>query len=134
MNFGWHIDEPTSQTIMDAAFDAGINFFDTADVYGAVASDEILGLIAPGPGRLTQWDAAAAPFDRVARTSPHRSSSPAASRRRAAPGPGLLRHVHRAAVSTSTAKHSSRRSRSARLRNTVWAFNADRPAVCLTDY
>ena len=43
MNFGWHTDEPTSQSIMDAALDAGINFFDTADIYGAGASEEILG-------------------------------------------------------------------------------------------
>jgi NDP-hexose C3-ketoreductase / dTDP-4-oxo-2-deoxy-alpha-D-pentos-2-ene 2,3-reductase len=43
MNFGWHTDEPTSQAIMDAALDAGINFFDTADIYGAGASEDILG-------------------------------------------------------------------------------------------
>jgi aryl-alcohol dehydrogenase-like predicted oxidoreductase len=50
MNFGWSADEPTSQQIMDAAFDAGINFFDTADIYsnwspgnpGGV-SEEIIG-------------------------------------------------------------------------------------------
>jgi aryl-alcohol dehydrogenase-like predicted oxidoreductase len=33
MTFGWGADEPTSHVIMDRAFDAGINFFDTADVY-----------------------------------------------------------------------------------------------------
>jgi aryl-alcohol dehydrogenase-like predicted oxidoreductase len=33
MNFGWSADEPTSHAIMDAAFDAGINFLDTADIY-----------------------------------------------------------------------------------------------------
>ncbi|HEX2620157.1 MAG TPA: aldo/keto reductase, partial [Phototrophicaceae bacterium] len=33
MNFGWSVDEAGSHTIMDAALDAGINFFDTADVY-----------------------------------------------------------------------------------------------------
>jgi NDP-hexose C3-ketoreductase / dTDP-4-oxo-2-deoxy-alpha-D-pentos-2-ene 2,3-reductase len=43
MNFGWHTDEPTSQTIMDAALDAGINFFDTANIYADGASEEILG-------------------------------------------------------------------------------------------
>jgi len=43
MNFGWHADEPTSQRIMDAAVDAGINFFDTADAYGAGSSESILG-------------------------------------------------------------------------------------------
>ena len=43
MNFGWHADEATSHTIMDTALDAGINFFDTADIYGAGGSEEILG-------------------------------------------------------------------------------------------
>ena len=43
MNFGWHTDEQASQTIMDAALDAGVNFFDTADIYGAGASESILG-------------------------------------------------------------------------------------------
>ncbi|MGW7465777.1 aldo/keto reductase [Streptomyces xantholiticus] len=34
MNFGPQTDEAASHTIMDAALDAGINFFDTANVYG----------------------------------------------------------------------------------------------------
>ncbi|MFB7332932.1 aldo/keto reductase [Streptomyces adustus] len=34
MNFGPLTDEADSHTIMDAALDAGINFFDTANVYG----------------------------------------------------------------------------------------------------
>ena len=34
MNFGELTDESTSFAIMDEALDAGINFFDTADVYG----------------------------------------------------------------------------------------------------
>ncbi|NWG16186.1 MAG: aldo/keto reductase [Chloroflexi bacterium] len=33
MTFGWSADEPTSFAIMDAAFEAGINFIDTADIY-----------------------------------------------------------------------------------------------------
>jgi aryl-alcohol dehydrogenase-like predicted oxidoreductase len=34
MNFGPETDEPTSHAIMDKALDYGINFFDTANVYG----------------------------------------------------------------------------------------------------
>jgi aryl-alcohol dehydrogenase-like predicted oxidoreductase len=34
MNFGPHADEETSYEIMDFALDQGINFFDTANVYG----------------------------------------------------------------------------------------------------
>jgi aryl-alcohol dehydrogenase-like predicted oxidoreductase len=33
MQFGWTADEATSFEILSAAFDAGINFFDTADMY-----------------------------------------------------------------------------------------------------
>ncbi len=34
MNFGWHTSEEDSFKIMDRALELGINFFDTADVYG----------------------------------------------------------------------------------------------------
>ncbi len=34
MNFGWHTPEKESFRIMDKALELGINFFDTADVYG----------------------------------------------------------------------------------------------------
>ncbi|GAB4470430.1 MAG: aldo/keto reductase [Anaerolineae bacterium] len=33
MTFGWGADEDTSLAILDRAFDAGINFIDTADIY-----------------------------------------------------------------------------------------------------
>ena len=56
MNFGPLTDEPTSHQIMDAAHDAGINFFDTANVYGFDAgkgrTEEIVGSwFATGGGR-----------------------------------------------------------------------------------
>lgn len=35
MTFGWSADEATSHRILDAAFDAGINFIDTADIYSS---------------------------------------------------------------------------------------------------
>ncbi len=34
MNFGWVADEATGFEIMDEALEQGINYFDTADVYG----------------------------------------------------------------------------------------------------
>ena len=34
MNFGPNTEEPVAHRIMDAALDAGVNFFDTANVYG----------------------------------------------------------------------------------------------------
>ncbi|MBA8793696.1 aryl-alcohol dehydrogenase-like predicted oxidoreductase [Friedmanniella endophytica] len=56
MNFGPHTDEPTSHGIMDTAHDQGINFFDTANVYGRQVStgrtEEIIGnWFATGGGR-----------------------------------------------------------------------------------
>jgi aryl-alcohol dehydrogenase-like predicted oxidoreductase len=43
-NFGGRIDEAASRAVIDAALDAGIAFFDTADVYGnGGGSEEIIG-------------------------------------------------------------------------------------------
>ncbi|MCK7518774.1 MAG: aldo/keto reductase [Ignavibacteriales bacterium] len=36
MNLAKLVDEKTSFAILDAAIDAGINFIDTADVYGGI--------------------------------------------------------------------------------------------------
>ncbi|WP_312833515.1 aldo/keto reductase [Comamonas sp.] len=41
MNFGELVDEAASFKIMDEALDAGINFFDTADVYGGPQSPDM---------------------------------------------------------------------------------------------
>jgi aryl-alcohol dehydrogenase-like predicted oxidoreductase len=41
MNFGEFTDEPTSFDIMDKALEVGINFFDTADVYGGPNSPDM---------------------------------------------------------------------------------------------
>jgi aryl-alcohol dehydrogenase-like predicted oxidoreductase len=56
MNFGPETDEPTSFKIMDAAHDAGLNFFDSANVYGFAkgrgTTEEIVGRwFAQGGGR-----------------------------------------------------------------------------------
>jgi aryl-alcohol dehydrogenase-like predicted oxidoreductase len=42
-NFGWRMEEKDSVRVVHAALDAGINFFDTADIYGGTKSEEILG-------------------------------------------------------------------------------------------
>jgi aryl-alcohol dehydrogenase-like predicted oxidoreductase len=56
MNFGWFTDEAESFRIMDRALELGINFFDTADVYGWTVqhgtTEEIIGRwLAQGGGR-----------------------------------------------------------------------------------
>lgn len=56
MNFGWHASEEDSFKIMDRALELGINFFDTADVYGWSVekglTEEIIGRwLAQGGGR-----------------------------------------------------------------------------------
>src|SRR5580692_2583986 len=42
-NFGWRIDAAASARVVHAALDAGINFFDTADIYDTGRSEEFLG-------------------------------------------------------------------------------------------
>jgi aryl-alcohol dehydrogenase-like predicted oxidoreductase len=56
MNFGWHTSEEDSYKIMDRALELGINFFDTADIYGWSVehgyTEEIIGRwFAQGGGR-----------------------------------------------------------------------------------
>src|SRR3954469_8855398 len=48
-NFGGRIDEDATRAVVDAALDAGVTFFDTADIYGGQGgSEEILGRLLPG--------------------------------------------------------------------------------------
>jgi aryl-alcohol dehydrogenase-like predicted oxidoreductase len=47
-NFGARMDEAATKSVVDAALDAGINFLDTADVYGGGASETFLGRILHG--------------------------------------------------------------------------------------
>lgn len=42
-NFGRRLDRSGTETVVNAAMEGGINFFDTADVYGDGASEEYLG-------------------------------------------------------------------------------------------
>lgn len=42
-NFGRRLDSDATSAVVDAALDQGINFFDTADVYGGTKSEEFLG-------------------------------------------------------------------------------------------
>ncbi len=42
-NFGMRIDQAQTRMVVDAALDAGINFFDTADIYGGSKSEAFLG-------------------------------------------------------------------------------------------
>ena len=49
-NFGRRIDEAATKAVVDAALDAGITLFDTADIYGGGLSEEYLGR-ALGPRR-----------------------------------------------------------------------------------
>ena len=51
MTFGLQCDEPASQAIMNRAFDAGIDFFDTAEVYPVPPSKERVGVTEEFVGR-----------------------------------------------------------------------------------
>src|ERR1039458_3094948 len=50
-NFGWRIDAAATARVVDSALDAGINFLDTADIYGNGQSEEFLGHALKG-----RWD------------------------------------------------------------------------------
>src|SRR5450756_3065005 len=50
-NFGWRIAAPATARVVDSALDAGINFLDTADIYGNGQSEEFLGQALKG-----RWD------------------------------------------------------------------------------
>ena len=48
-NFGGRIDDAATRAVVDAALDAGVTFFDTADMYGSGGgSEEILGKVLKG--------------------------------------------------------------------------------------
>jgi aryl-alcohol dehydrogenase-like predicted oxidoreductase len=47
-NFGWHIDEARTREVVDAAIDARITMFDTADIYGDTESEAFLGRVLKG--------------------------------------------------------------------------------------
>jgi len=42
-NFGWRLDADATASVVHAALDAGIDFFDTAELYGEGRSEEFLG-------------------------------------------------------------------------------------------
>jgi len=51
-NFGWRVDLEQTRRVVDAALDAGINFLDTADIYGGRGeSERFLGEVLRG-----RWD------------------------------------------------------------------------------
>lgn len=45
ITFGQQIDEGTARELMESAYDAGVNFFDNAEVYAAGKSEEVMGRI-----------------------------------------------------------------------------------------
>ncbi len=47
-NFGRRVDEDGTRRVVDAALDAGVTFFDTADIYGGTKSETFLGRILAG--------------------------------------------------------------------------------------
>ena len=47
-NFGGRLDEAATKSVVDAAIDAGVTFFDTADTYGGTDSETFLGRVLAG--------------------------------------------------------------------------------------
>ena len=63
MQFGWTADEATAQHVLSVAYDAGINFIDTADIYSRWADGNPGGVAEQIVGRWIQQNAV--PRDRV---------------------------------------------------------------------
>jgi aryl-alcohol dehydrogenase-like predicted oxidoreductase len=63
MQFGWTADESTAQRVLSAAYDAGINFIDTADIYSRWANGNPGGVAEQIFGRWRQQNAV--PRDKV---------------------------------------------------------------------
>ena len=51
MTFGAQVNEPTAAAMIDLCLERGVNFIDTANVYNAGVSEEIVGRILRGPSR-----------------------------------------------------------------------------------
>jgi aryl-alcohol dehydrogenase-like predicted oxidoreductase len=84
MNFGWHTTEEESFKIMDRAVELGINFFDTADIYGWGGeqgdTEEILGRwFAQGGGRRDAVVLATKVFNPVKRKANQQLGKPPAA-------------------------------------------------------
>src|SRR6266516_1313377 len=47
-NFGGRIDLDATRAVVDAALDAGVTLFDTADIYGSGGSERFLGEVLQG--------------------------------------------------------------------------------------
>jgi aryl-alcohol dehydrogenase-like predicted oxidoreductase len=54
-NFGRRTDEDASRAVIDAALDAGVTFFDNADIYGDGESEEIIGRALAGRATASCW-------------------------------------------------------------------------------
>jgi aryl-alcohol dehydrogenase-like predicted oxidoreductase len=63
MQFGWTSDEPAAQRVLSAAYDSGINFIDTADIYSRWANGNPGGVAEQIVGRWRQKSSV--PRDRI---------------------------------------------------------------------
>jgi aryl-alcohol dehydrogenase-like predicted oxidoreductase len=63
MQFGWTADETAGQRVLSAAYDAGVNFIDTADIYSRWANGNPGGVAEQIVGRWRQM--AAVPRDKI---------------------------------------------------------------------
>ena len=108
-NFGGRIDEAAAHAVIDAALDAGVTFFDTADVYGnRGGSEEIIGRALAG--RRDQVVLATKFGHDLGDGETARGARARTSARRSRPRCGACRRTGSTSTST-TAPTASRRSR-----------------------
>ncbi len=86
-NFGMRIGRKETDAVVGAALDAGINLFDTADIYGGTKGEIYLGAALGSPGEMTSsWPPSSAlPYEGHAEAERRPPMRPC--RRRGQPGP-----------------------------------------------
>ena len=110
-NFGGRIDEAAARAVIDAALDAGVTFFDTADVYGnRGGSEEIIGRALEGGVTGSCSRRSSATTSATARRRAARPTSARRSRRRC----GACAPTASTSTSTTAPTASRSRRRSAR--------------------
>jgi len=82
-NFGVRVDQETTTAVVSAAIDAGVTFFDTADVYGERRSESFLGAALAGRRHEV---VIATKFGNPTGTSPHQRGATSSRRPRPASG------------------------------------------------
>ena len=119
MNFGWTTEKADAFTVMDSALDKGVNFFDTANVYGRTEKGKTEGILgdwfAQGGGRREKTVLATKVYGEMGATGPTTASSPpSTSATRSMPASSDSRPITSISTSSTTSTAPRRGTKSGR--------------------